>query len=396
MQQTSVAVTDPTGSALVWQSSSDTLSPIISLLQRQGCQVTTCHRQQDAKRLVLSLLPDVLVIYLQDAEVAAYALCQELRQLTATQDIPVVFVGARSAKSELPNVLRHGGNEYFQLPLDRETCRLRLEQLLQLSKQVRKLRLEKSTLHRKVEKYNRIFRRQKQIKETLTQKNQDLQRLAFIDGLTQVANRRSFNDKIAQLWEQAHITQQPLSLLLCDIDYFKRYNDAYGHPGGDRCLQAIAAALVRGAHRHSDQVARYGGEEFAVLLPNTPLAGAQQVALSVQTEVDKCRLPHRASLVASMVSLSIGVCTLVPETNHQPCEVLVYGADEALYTAKLQGRNRIVANAPGGLVTVQAPIEQFHSSPTSSGQTENERAIARKPPAKRSLNYTVDASVTVL
>ena len=396
MQQPSVTATDPTGSALVWQSSGDTLAPTISLLQHQGYRVTTSRCQHEAKRLALSWCPDVLVIHLQDTEPAAYELCQQLRKMTTTQDMPIVFVGARRAKSELPNVLRHGGNEYFKLPLDVETCALRLEQLLQLSKQMRKLRAEKSTLHQKVEKYNRIFRRQQQIKATLTQQNHRLQRLAFIDGLTQIANRRSFNHKIAQLWEQAYTTQQPLSLLLFDIDYFKRYNDTYGHPAGDHCLQSIAAALVRGAHRHSDQVARYGGEEFAILLPNTPLPGAQQVALSVQTEVNKCRLPHRTSLVDPMVSLSIGVCSLVPETGQQPFEVLIHGADEALYTAKLQGRKRIVANAPGGLVTVQAPIDQPQESQIRGGQAQDKQVTDRRPPTKKCLNPTADVSVTVL
>ncbi len=184
--------------------------------------------------------------------------------------------------------------------------------------------------------------------------------MAFTDGLTQVANRRSFNQKLPQLWQEAKEHNQPISLLLCDIDYFKRYNDTYGHLGGDVCLQAVAAALVKGTHRYGDQVARYGGEEFAILLPATDSQGAQQVALAVQSALTQAQLPHASSLVKPYVSLSIGICTLEPanypasyvSSLQQDYEVLIYGADEALYTAKLRGRDRAVVNSPNGLVTI--------------------------------------------
>ena len=199
-----------------------------------------------------------------------------------------------------------------------------------------------------------MLEQQEQLKVSLAKENQALQRLAFVDGLTQVANRRSFNQSIAELWKEAMQKRQPLSLLLCDIDYFKRYNDTYGHVEGDRCLQAVAAALLRGAHRFQDHVARYGGEEFAILLPATDLEGAQKVAFTIQSEMLQMQMAHDSSLVAPWVTLSVGICTMVPDReNQQPCESLIHGSDEAMYTAKLRGRNRSVVNTLTELVSIE-------------------------------------------
>ncbi len=120
--------------------------------------------------------------------------------------------------------------------------------------------------------------------------------------------------------------------------------------------------MVRGAHRHSDQVARYGGEEFAILLPATDAKGAQQVALAVQSELTRAQVPHQASLVNSHVTLSIGICTLRPDSSQHNHDVLIHGADEALYTAKLRGRNRAVVNSADGLVSI-APQHCYYSGP---------------------------------
>ncbi|MEO1446712.1 MAG: diguanylate cyclase, partial [Cyanobacteria bacterium J06635_11] len=149
----------------------------------------------------------------------------------------------------------------------------------------------------------------------------------------------------------------------------------YGHPAGDVCLQAVADAMVRGAHRHSDQIARYGGEEFAILLPATDSSGAQQVALSVQSELERAQVPHQASLVKPYVSLTIGICTLLPESTEQTYEVLVHGADEALYTAKLRGRDQVVVNAPEGLVSIVQNRCTYNSEVDSVRHTPTKMVI---------------------
>jgi diguanylate cyclase (GGDEF)-like protein len=174
--------------------------------------------------------------------------------------------------------------------------------------------------------------------------NQELQRLAYLDGLTQIANRRQFDDRLAIEWRTMKREQSPLSLILCDVDYFKQFNDAYGHQIGDDCLRQVASAIANAACRSADLPARYGGEEFAILLPNTPLEGAVEVAKVIQTYIHYLEIPHRKSEVSLFVTLSFGVMSLIPAEGLLSDELLI-GADKALYQSKIEGRDRITALA---------------------------------------------------
>jgi diguanylate cyclase (GGDEF)-like protein len=174
-----------------------------------------------------------------------------------------------------------------------------------------------------------------------------LERLATLDGLTGIANRRCFDDRLQHEWSRASRAKAPLSLIMADVDYFKRYNDAYGHQRGDDCLKTVSSVLQRLASRTSDLAARYGGEEFAVILPSTHLEGAREVAERIRAEVEAAALPHARSDVASWVTLSLGVATLFPGADGQPAS-LVSQADQSLYLAKEAGRNRVVATAVAG------------------------------------------------
>jgi diguanylate cyclase (GGDEF)-like protein len=165
---------------------------------------------------------------------------------------------------------------------------------------------------------------------------------ADIDGLTQIPNRRRFDEYLDQQWQDMAREGSPLSLLLCDIDAFKIYNDTYGHLAGDTCLGQVARVLRQCLHHPGDLVARYGGEEFVVVLPRTTLAEAQVVAQRLQREVLGLRIPHRQSPVAAVVTVSIGLACAVPEGTRQPT-TLVQTADEQLYRAKHLGKNQIAA-----------------------------------------------------
>lgn len=181
----------------------------------------------------------------------------------------------------------------------------------------------------------------KQIELALQAANEKLEILANLDGLTQVANRRRWDVCLEQEWRRCAREQQSLSLLLCDVDYFKRYNDAYGHQAGDDCLRQIAGAIAQAAKRPADLVARYGGEEFAVLLPNTTADGAAQIAALIQAAVHDLAIAHCQSDISDRVTLSIGLATLIPHPDGSP-ETLLTEADGALYQAKQQGRNQTV------------------------------------------------------
>jgi diguanylate cyclase (GGDEF)-like protein/PAS domain S-box-containing protein len=181
----------------------------------------------------------------------------------------------------------------------------------------------------------------KRAEAALERANVTLERLASIDGLTQVPNRRSFDEAVAKEWLRLTREQAPLSVILCDIDCFKKYNDHYGHQAGDDCLRQVAQALAGSVGRSVDLVARYGGEEFVFLLPNTPLEGARQIAEKACREVEALGLKHEASVVKPVVTLSLGVASLVPSQESKP-EDLIQSADMALYRAKEAGRNRVM------------------------------------------------------
>lgn len=164
---------------------------------------------------------------------------------------------------------------------------------------------------------------------------------ARIDGLTQIANRRRFDEYLLQEWNRHLRIQQPLSLLICDVDHFKLYNDHYGHQAGDECLKSVAKAINH-CFRTGDLVARYGGEEFALVLPHTTVAGAVQVAERVRTTVAAAALPHATSPVCNQVTVSIGVaCTTPRPKDAAGARTLVEEADRNLYLAKHRGRNRV-------------------------------------------------------
>ena len=172
-----------------------------------------------------------------------------------------------------------------------------------------------------------------------------LQTLSEIDELTQLANRRSFQKHLAEEWQRALRAHTQISLILCDVDYFKLYNDTYGHPQGDECLRQVASAIGKAVRRPDDLAARYGGEEFVILLPNTDSEGAQQVAKDAANNVRTLALEHEASKVSPYVSISLGVTTVNPKEGIA-VSTLVDTADLGLYEAKRRGRNQMVLRLP--------------------------------------------------
>jgi len=178
------------------------------------------------------------------------------------------------------------------------------------------------------------------VEVALQKANHELQRLAILDGLTQIPNRRRLDEYLDQEWKRAIREQAPLCFIMCDVDFFKRYNDTYGHQAGDECLQQVARAISRAVKRPADLVARYGGEEFAVVLPNTHVDGAVQVAMEIAQAVTALKLPHATS-THPFVSLSIGVSGFIPSQGAQ-IATLMQQSDSALYQAKTRGRNQII------------------------------------------------------
>lgn len=175
--------------------------------------------------------------------------------------------------------------------------------------------------------------------------NMRLKDISYLDGLTGVPNRRKLEEHLSREWDRAKKSGQPLSLLMVDIDFFKRYNDLLGHLEGDECLRKVAQEINRHVRSGMDLVARYGGEEFAVVLPETNEEQARSIAERIRNDVESLKIPHPASEVSRYITVSVGVATLVPEDNLRK-EVLVSMADRALYRAKRRGRNRVETFTP--------------------------------------------------
>ncbi len=179
----------------------------------------------------------------------------------------------------------------------------------------------------------------------LKEANMELERLTNIDALTGIGNRRYFDNEIRKEWRLSVRYKRSISLILIDIDYFKLYNDTYGHVAGDACLKAVAGALNGALQRPGDTVARYGGEEFAILLCDTPLRGAALIAERIKQVVTELDIKHDASNVSEILTISIGVSSLIPEITNLPKE-LIEASDKALYKAKADGRDHIVVKLP--------------------------------------------------
>lgn len=180
----------------------------------------------------------------------------------------------------------------------------------------------------------------KQAERDLAEAHTALERIAKIDGLTQIPNRRTFDETLLSQWHQLSAAQQPLAIILCDIDFFKKYNDHYGHQEGDDCLVAVAQGLNNTLPDTTGLAARYGGEEFIFLLPNTTLESACDIAELARKGIENLKIAHAGSDVAPHVTLSLGVSSIVPNDETRALD-LIKAADDALYRSKANGRNRV-------------------------------------------------------
>ena len=176
----------------------------------------------------------------------------------------------------------------------------------------------------------------------------EMNKIASIDGLTQIPNRRRFDEHLEHQWKQMIRERSPICLILFDIDHFKQFNDTYGHLAGDDCLKQVAQVLEGCVQRPSDLIARYGGEEFAAILPQTTIAGAIEVAQRVQTEIANLKIFHEKSSASDYLTLSIGIAGSIP-TSTQSFSKLLDEADQYLYLAKQQGRDRITFSSKKAL-----------------------------------------------
>lgn len=251
--------------------------------------------------------PDVVLLDVVMPGLDGHEVLRRLRQDERTSSMCVVFITGEDAPEAEGRGLSEGASDYVTKPLHPTVVQARV------------------ALHMQVVRQRRM-----------------LESLANIDGLTELPNRRQFDAVFAAEWSRAKRTGQPLCVAWLDVDFFKRYNDSYGHAKGDQALQAVARTLRKRVQRPADLVARYGGEEFVVIMPDTPIEGATELAERLRIGVEGLSIPHKRSSAAVCLTVSIGVACTIADVSPN-AEALLQRADERLYRAKKAGRNRVMA-----------------------------------------------------
>ena len=277
----------------------------LNLVLSEEYHVLFASSGQSALEIATRTRPDLILLDIQMPGMDGFEVCRALKADPLLRDIPVIFLTGMTDETDETIGLGLGAVDYLAKPIKPALVKLRVRNHLELKQQ-----------------------------------RDRLSRLSLIDGLTELANRRAFDERLEQEWRRALRTEALLSLVMIDIDFFKGYNDAYGHLAGDDCLRYVAQTLTTSLKRAGDFVARYGGEEFVAILPGLNLKGVRAMAETMRESVEKLRIPHRSSAIAPYVTISIGAVSLRPSAGASS-RSMIAACDQQLYRAKSHGRNRV-------------------------------------------------------
>ena len=285
-----------------------------------------CADPHQAVTQAMRIKPTVILQDLIMPGLDGLTLVREYRNNPVTQDIPIIVLSTKEDPLVKSAAFAAGANDYL----------VKLPDTIELVARILYHSRSYLTLLQRDEAYRALRVSQQQLLDT----NLMLQRLMNSDGLTGLSNRRHFDEYLELEWRRAMREQQQLSLLMIDVDYFKVYNDSFGHLAGDEALRQVAEAIRGSSSRPSDLPARYGGEEFALVLPNTSPGGARLVAEKLRQTVVALGIPHTAPTAQSSLTVSIGLATQTPAIGSN-CRQLISAADKGLYQAKNSGRNQV-------------------------------------------------------
>ncbi len=304
---------------LVIEDSASSLAILCHQIERIGIKAIPAAGGMAGIELFLAERPDLILLDIVLPDIDGFEVARCIRQLERPGDwTPIIFLTALNNDEDLEKGIAAGGDDYLYKPASEIVLSAKIRAMQRI------LQMRQSLL---------VATRK------LDSANQELRRLTSLDGLTGIANRRHFDEILEREWRRAMRQGGELSILMCDIDYFKKYNDHYGHQDGDECLRLVAQALNEAMERGGDLLARYGGEEFIAALPDTSPGGALFIAERMRRAVADLKLPHAGS-PCGHITASFGIASTVPAADGSE-RALVGSADRALYQAKLEGKNRV-------------------------------------------------------
>lgn len=300
-------------SILIIDDAPENIDVLIELFKSEY-MVSAARSGEKGLKLAKKNLPDLVLLDIIMPGMDGYEVCKVLKSDEATKDIPVIFITSVSEFMDEAKTFNLGGVDFITKPFNPITVKARIKTHINLK-----------------------------------MKSDMLEQLASIDGLTNIHNRRKFDEMLAYEWKRSKRNNTPISLILIDVDYFKKFNDNYGHANGDECLKQIAGCLKDSLARAGDFLARYGGEEFVVILPGADMTRAKKVAENLRNAVFSLNIPHQFSKTAKNVTISSGVATAIPlpekesPQHYSPID-LTEAADKMLYRSKETGRNKVTAS----------------------------------------------------
>ena len=288
-------------------------------IERFGATALSVETGEAALEAYSRMRPDLVLLDVVLPDIDGFVVAQRIRAMETPGDwTPIIFLSSLGDDANIEIGIAAGGDDYLLKPVSEIVlgAKIRAMQRLVL------MRTSLLALTRK-----------------LDAANQEVARISSSDDLTGVANRRFFDEAISVEWRRARRHSNSIALLICDVDFFKLFNDTYGHQAGDNCLRKLATVIGLNTERPSDLVARYSGEEFAVLLPETTIGGALMVAEKIRQAIRELNIPHE-SLPTSRITMSIGIASAAPGFDNPPDD-LIHAASKALYRAKREGRDRL-------------------------------------------------------
>ena len=280
---------------------------LLILLGTEPMELAPAFSGREALSKIADWQPDIVLLDVGLPDLSGYEVCTRVKSDPATRDTTIMFLTGMTETRDEAHGLQLGAVDYITKPVQLAILKARLKVHIELKRKTRLLETQ-----------------------------------AMLDSLTHVPNRRFFDNVLEQEWNRCSRFGHTLSVMMIDIDFFKQYNDFYGHLEGDNCLQMVAELLQYGLKRSTDLLARFGGEEFIVLLPQSDSAEVLVMAEHLRATVEVARIEHAAAGKPGVVTISIGCCSVQPQAGHSSRE-LIHRADKALYQAKHQGRNKVVA-----------------------------------------------------